>query len=65
MKINVSTNQIIVKAIELLPILEEKSYHSLCIYCYRFLKRKKYSLRRVARVAQQLKNKPLAQLMDF
>ena len=65
MGIAVSTNQIIVKAIELLPILKEKSYHSLCNYCYRFLKRKKYSFRKVTRIAQQLKNRPLDQLLEF
>ena len=65
MGITVSNNQIIVKAIELLPILKERSYHSLCNYCYRFLKRKKYSLRRVTRIAQRLKNRPLDQLLEF
>ena len=65
MGIAVSTNQIIVKAIELLPKLKEKSYHSLCNYCYRFLKRKKYSFRKVTRISQQLKNRPLDQLLEF
>ena len=40
MGIAVSDNQKIAKAIELLPILKEKSYHSLFNYCHRFLERK-------------------------
>ena len=65
MGITVSTNQIIVKAIKLLSILKEKSYHTLCNYCYRFLKRNKYSIRRVTHTGQQLKNRPFNQLLNF
>ena len=63
--ISITTNEIIIKAIELMPTLNNKSYSTLCKWCYKFLRRNNLTLRGMTHIGQSPKKEAFDQLMDF
>lgn len=63
--IGITTNEIIIKDIELEPKLKNKFYKTLSKWLYLFLKRNKYTIRIVTYIGQKLKNESFEQLMIF
>ena len=51
----INTHEIVCEAIKLMPTLINKSYYALMNWCYRFLKRKGYSNKKVTHEGQVLK----------
>ena len=63
--ISIITNEIIVKAMQLMPTLNNKSYSTLYKWCYKFLRRNNYTLRRKTHIGQGPKKESFDQLMNF
>ena len=55
-EIPITPNEIIAKLKELEPNKKENSYHSLHLWCYRFLKRNAYGIRSITHIGQKLKD---------
>ena len=65
LEIGITTNEIINKSCELLPIQKEKSYHALQIWCLRFLNRHSYSIRSISHIGQKLKENSYQEYKNF
>ena len=48
-----------------MPTLNNKSYSTLCKWCYKFLRRNNYILRRMTHIGQAPKKETFNQLMNF
>ena len=63
--IAINTHELVCEAIKLMPELLDKSYHALMNWCYRFLKRIGYSIKKVTHQAQELKNNSKEMTSNF
>ena len=63
--IAVNTLDIIKEAIKYYPEMKNKSYSSQMKWCYRFLKRWSYTIRRATHVGRKIKVKALDDLANF
>ena len=63
--ISINTANIIIKAIEIYPSFKEKKYKTLLSWCYRFLKRNNYSIRRTTHLGQELKANAKEEFVKF
>lgn len=54
LEIYIGTNEIIIKAYELMPSLRELTYKSIHNRCYRFINRNELTLRAVAHIGQMI-----------
>ena len=50
---------------QLMPTLNNKSYSTLCKWCYKFLRRNHYTLRIMTYIGQTPKKEAFNQLMNF
>lgn len=65
LEICVTSHELIYKAIELDKTLEKKTFNALYCWCYDFLKRYSYSIRRATHIRQKLKDNNKEQFKQF
>ena len=65
LEIAINTNEIINKTIEMDNKLSDKSYYALHCWCYRFLARYSYSIRKPTHVGQKLKDNAGTEYRNF
>ena len=65
LEICIGTNEIIIRAYELMPSLKELTYKSIHNWCYRFLQRNELNLRAVTHIGQTIKNNSSEAMANF
>ena len=65
LEICIGTNEIIIRAYELMPSLKELTYKSMHNWCYRFLQRNELTLRAVTHIGQTIKNNSSEAMANF
>jgi transposase len=63
--ISIGSNEIIKEMLRLKPELKEKNYHALNKLVYKLLKRNNYTIRRVAHIAQKVRENTISDLWQF